>query len=392
MVDDVLDVVVSGGSMGGLSTAIALADRGHDVDVYERSSGERRERGAGIVAQRPVLDFLDRHDLGNPTEYTTTTATRQYLAADGAVERERPESMRFTSWDAVFRRLRAGFPGADYHRGRETVAVDPTGGDDSSETRDPAGTCGSADRPAVRFADGGTAAGDLVVAAEGLRSTVRGQLYSDAEPTDAGYVAWRGVTPETAVPERVREQFTRAFTFHEASDHLLLGYPIPGEDGSVAAGERRLNWVWYDNLAGDLDRDAVLTDDAGRERAGAVPPGRLREPVWSAKREKTADFPAAFETLVDRTDAPFIQSIYDLTVPSMTEGRVCLLGDAAFVARPHTAAGTSKAVVDGAALGDAVARNRTVRAALDDWEGERLTRGRRLVERGRRMGDGYMTE
>ncbi len=378
MVEGKLDAVVSGGSMGGLAAAIALRERGHDVDVYERSTGDRAERGAGIVAQPTVLQFLSRRSLGDPDALTTGTARREYLDAGGGVDRERPESMQFTSWDAVFRRLRAGFPDRHYHRGCETVAVDPDGGDRTDG------------RPAVTFADGGTAAGDLVVAAEGLRSATRGALFPDADPASAGYVAWRGVVPESAVPDRVREQFTRAFTFHEARDHLVLGYPIPGEDGSVAPGSRRLNWVWYDNLAGELDRRAVLTDDAGRERSGAVPPGRLRESVWAAKRADAGDFPAVFESLVGATDDPFVQSIYDLTVPSMVEGRTCLLGDAAFVARPHTAAGTSKAVGDGGALGEAVAAEPTVDAALAEWEADRLPYGRRLVERGREMGDGYM--
>lgn len=380
MVDAELDAVVSGGSMGGLAAAIALRERGHDVDVYERSTGDRTERGAGIVAQPTVLDFLARRGLADADAVTTSTPRRQYLDAEGGVDRERSEAMRFTSWDAVFRRLRAGFPDDRYHRGRETVAVDP----DGSGRAD--------DRPAVTFADDGTAAGDLVVAAEGLRSTTRASLFPDAEPEYAGYVAWRGVAPETAVPDGVREQFTGAFTFHEARDHLILAYPIPGEDGAVEPGSRRLNWVWYDTLAGELDRGTVLTDDAGRERAGAVPPGRLRDEVWERKRADASEFPPVFESLVDRTDDPFVQSIYDLTVPSMVDGRVCLLGDAAFVARPHTAAGTSKAVGDGAALGDAVGAATTVDAALSEWETDRLPYGRRLVERGRRMGDGYMKE
>ncbi|MFC7199821.1 FAD binding domain-containing protein [Halospeciosus flavus] len=368
---DTLDVVVSGGSMAGLFTGVALRARGHDVDVYERSTGERRERGAGIVAQQPVLDFLDRHDLANPADVTTQTERREFLAPDGSVARGGHGPMRFTSWDAVYRRLRAGFPDNHYHPGHETVDITP-------------------EDPAVSFADGRRVEGDLIVAAEGLRSTVRERLLPDAEPEYAGYVAWRGTVPETAVPEQVREQFTSVFTFHEAENHLILGYPIPGPDGSVEPGERRLNWVWYDNLSGSLDRETVLTDAAGRRREGAVPPGELWEAVWNEKCERLAGFPDVFETLVRETDDPFVQSIFDLTVSSMVEDRVCLVGDAAFVARPHTAAGTSKAAGDGVTLAEAIESHADLDAALADWESERLAYGQRIVERGVQMGDSYM--
>lgn len=368
---DALDVLVSGGSMAGLFAGVALRARGHDVDIFERSTGARRERGAGIVAQRPVLDFLERHGLADPASVTTRTSRREFLAPDGSVARGGHGPMRFTSWDAVYRRLRAGFPDEHYHSGHETVDVAP-------------------EEPALSFADRGRAEGDLVVAAEGIRSTVRERLFPDAGPEYAGYVAWRGTVPESAVSDDVREQFTSVFTFHEAENHLILGYPIPGPDGSVDPGERRLNWVWYDNLAGSLDRAAVLTDASGRRREGAVPPGELRAAVWEAKRERLAGFPDVFETLVRATENPFVQSIFDATVPSMVEGRVCLVGDAAFVARPHTAAGTSKAAGDGATLAEAIESHANLDAALDDWEDKRLAYGRRVVERGVQMGDGYM--
>ena len=58
---DELTVTVSGGSMAGLFAGIELDDAGHDVAVFERSAGELRSRGGGIVAQRSVRRFLARH-------------------------------------------------------------------------------------------------------------------------------------------------------------------------------------------------------------------------------------------------------------------------------------------------------------------------------------------
>lgn len=372
MDDDRLDVAISGGSMGGLFTGLALEHDGHAVDVFERSTGELESRGGGIVAQPRMLEFLEERGIAAPTELTTTTTRRRYLDRDDGVEREYAERMRFTSWDAVYRVLRDAFPDDRYRMGKRTVDVD------------------SEDRTAtLSFADGSSARADLAVVAEGGRSSTRDRLLPGVEPEYAGYVAWRGVTPESAAPAAVRERFEGDFTFYQGPHDLVLGYLIPGPDGETAAGERRLNWVWYDDVR-DRDERRLLTDEAGRRREFSVPPGKLRSDVESELRTAAEELPATFADLVAATDEPFVQAIYDLSVPEMVFGRICLLGDAAFVARPHTAAGTAKAAADGIELADAL-EDENVEAALDRWERARLEAGRRLVAEGRRMGESYMS-
>lgn len=76
----------------------------------------------------------------------------------------------------------------------------------------------------------------------------------------------------------------------------------------------------------------------------------------------------------------------------MAFGRACLIGDAAFVARPHGAAGTAKAAADAWALVDALARHADVPAALADWEPGQLALGRQLLERTRRIGSRSQVE
>ena len=100
----------------------------------------------------------------------------------------------------------------------------------------------------------------------------------------------------------------------------------------------------YDTLDG-RDRSAIFTDSSETERTFSVSPGRLRDPIRHRQRERAATLPPVFETLVGETSDLFVQAIYDLTVPSMVTERVCLLGDGAFVARPHTAAGQRRRLV-----------------------------------------------
>jgi 2-polyprenyl-6-methoxyphenol hydroxylase-like FAD-dependent oxidoreductase len=85
-------------------------------------------------------------------------------------------------------------------------------------------------------------------------------------------------------------------------------------------------------------------------------------------------------------DEPILQPIYDLESPHMAFGRVAIIGDAAFVARPHVAAGVSKAADDAAALAEALAAEGDVPRALKHFEAARLRDNFRIIERARHLG------
>lgn len=370
---DRLSVIVSGGSMGGLFTALSLRETGHEVEIFEQTTSELKSRGAGIVAQPNMLRYMEDHDSISDGEITTETERRTYLDRDGSVDREFADSMIFTSWDAVYRRLREAFPDERYRMGREVVGV-----------------ARNEETVTVEFENGSTKRADLLVVAEGGQSDTRKQLLPNTSPEYAGYVAWRGLIDEEAASGNLIEAFENTFVFYEGENQLILGYLIPGPDGETSRGNRRLNWVWYDNVR-DTERLAeLLTDSQGVNHDLSVPPGALRGDV---ERELSAaareELPDVFSRLVEGTEEPFIQTIYDLSVSQMAFDRVCLLGDAAFVARPHTAAGTAKAAEDGISLADALG-NDEITSALENWEEKRLEAGERLVSEGIRMGEGYM--
>ncbi|MFC6905416.1 FAD binding domain-containing protein [Halalkalicoccus tibetensis] len=369
---DGLSVIVSGGSMGGLFAALALGEAGHSVDVFERAAGELEGRGAGIVAQPSMLDYLERRGIACRGGYTLTTHRREYLNRDGSLREARSDSMTFTGWDTLYRRLRDAVVEGRYHEGH-VVGFERDG-----------------EEVVVRFADGSERRADLLVIAEGGRSETREALLPDVSPEYAGYVAWRGLIGERDVPSDLIERFEDTFVFFEGERQLILGYLIPGPDGETGRGERRLNWVWYDDVRDRERLDELLTDSQGTERDFSVAPGDLRGEVErDLRRAAEEEFPDPFSRLVGETREPFVQTIYDLSAPEMAFGRVCLLGDAAFVARPHTAAGTAKAAADAIGLGAALDGSDPV-TALGDWERERLAAGRRLVREGIRMGEGYM--
>ena len=149
-------VVVVGGSLGGLFNAIALRSLGCEVDVFEKSSGLMKDRGAGIVFQQEVADLLTRYEVAPLDAIAVPVRTRRYLGHDGAVLEEGPMPQAMTSWDMLYRKLRAAFGDDHHHIGVRLVGFETVN-----------------DKVTARFEDGREEACDLLVGADGPSSTVR---------------------------------------------------------------------------------------------------------------------------------------------------------------------------------------------------------------------------
>ncbi|NIS30117.1 MAG: hypothetical protein GWN07_07760 [Actinobacteria bacterium] len=169
--------------------------------------------------------------------------------------------------------------------------------------------------------------------------------------------------------------------------HILV-YAIPSLDGSTEPGTRIINSVWYRNAPDDGTFEDLMTGADGRRRWGTMPPGTIRDTHVAEMREVAESVLAPpIRDVVLACPDPIIQAIFDLEVPQMAFGRVCLLGDAAFGLRPHVAAGQAKACADAWALRDALAdAGGDVDAALAVWEPRQLELGRSAVARTREMG------
>lgn len=364
--------VVIGGSLGGLAAAIALQEAGCEVEVFERSRRELRDRGAGIVVQPELLQFLEEFGVSTRDTVGVASKTRQYLDRDGRVVRAGGSHQLMTSWGTVYRQLRTAFPDAHYHQGSTLVGFE----------QDEGGVV-------ARFEDGREEECDLLVGADGTHSTCRRLLLPEVVPEYAGYVAWRGLVEESELDPSLVRTFSEKFTFFLGENTQILCYLIPGLSGGLAEGGRRLNSVWYWNVPEGDQLSEVLTDKEGVTHGYSVPQGKVREHLierQGAIAEKV--LPNAFSRLFAQAEEPFIQAIYDLSVPHMAFGRVCLIGDAAFVPRPHTAASTSKAIANATTLAESVRRHgNDVAAALKAWEPEQLQLGKCIEERGKVLGN-----
>ena len=370
--------VVVGGSMGGLTAALLLRDLGFDVDVVERSPQPLEGRGAGIVVQPDTVRWFAEHGGTEAVERVSTGSTHlRYLGADDEVIHDVPSTWRFTSWTATYRALLADFGTDRYHLGEHVAGL----------SQDERGAT-------LRFVSGRVERADLVVFADGISSTGRRRLLPDVVPQYSGYVGWRGTVPEAELTPRTHALLDEALTYATAPCTHIVVYPIPGRDGGLAAGTRDVNYVWYRNVAEGPELDELLTDKRGFPSPVSVHPGLVQDRYVDELRAAARELlPPAAAELVTRTEQPFIQPVLDIEVPQMAFGRVCLIGDAAFAARPHAAAGTAKAAADAWALADALRSvEGDVVTALEKWEPGRLELGRSLLARVRAMGRHYQVD
>jgi 2-polyprenyl-6-methoxyphenol hydroxylase-like FAD-dependent oxidoreductase len=166
-----------------------------------------------------------------------------------------------------------------------------------------------------------------------------------------------------------------------------VSYPVPGRDGEIVPGQRAINFLWY-HPSSESEVLKMSTDESGHCHGMTIPPPLIRKDVVSSLYREAADqLPPQHVDLLHAEAQPFFQAIYDLECDMLVLGRTVLLGDAAFVARPHVGAGVTKAALDAQCLADALrTHGDDVASALASYERDRLTLGKRMVARARRLG------
>jgi salicylate hydroxylase len=313
------DILIVGGGIGGLATALSIADQGHRAVVLERA---RRfaEIGAGIQLGPNAFRALDQLGVGDRARERAVFID-ELRFMDGTTG-ERVAGMPLTG----AYRTRFGNPYAVVHRGDLYQTL-------LEACRANENVVLHAATPVVRYgqtpdvvtahtANGEAFRGVALIGADGIRSGIRGQLVGDGGPRISGHTIYRSVIPMDQVPEELR---SNTVTLWAGPKWHFVHYPIGG-------GE-------FLNLAATRD------DDAQREVTG-VPVeksfvlGQFPQISDSALRlfELGEDWKSW--VLCDRDP-----------IHTWIDGRVALLGDAAHPMLQYAAQGACQALEDAVVLG-----------------------------------------
>jgi 2-polyprenyl-6-methoxyphenol hydroxylase-like FAD-dependent oxidoreductase len=363
--------LVIGGSLSGLFAANLLRTIGWDVAVFERTRGDLAGRGAGLGAQTALFDVMRR--IGITLDASMWVDVHSHICLDrgGQIVCQVPLRQISTAWDRVYRALKHALPPECYHAGMVFERFDQT-----------------TENVVAVFADGSREHGDLLIGADGIRSAVRRQLMPELQPRYAAYVAWRGVVEESEVPIPLRTMVFNHMVFCFPEGEMAFSVPMANLAHDPRRCNRRCMFVWFRPAHYETTLRQWCIDATGRSHGVAIPPPLIRSEFINDLRLSAETLLAPQITaLFGGVRQPILQPIFDLETPRISFGRVVLLGDAAFVARPHVGTGVTKAALDAQALTDALdAANENFAAALARYDTERRQFGSWLVARGRYLG------
>jgi 2-polyprenyl-6-methoxyphenol hydroxylase-like FAD-dependent oxidoreductase len=361
--------LIAGGSLGGLFAATLLRNAGWDVLVYERARGDLSGRGVGLGTRDELFAILRQAGAAIENSIEAAVRSRIFLDRNGEVGCELPIVTVTTAWDLVYRALKSALPAELYRSGMSLESFDQADG-----------------KVMAFFADGSSEETDLLVGADGMNSTVRRRFLPDVEPQYAGYVAWRGAVTEMDVPSAYREGIFHHMNFCFPDGELAVTVPMPpSEDGGHSPMRSQFSWFRPVDRATELP--LLCTDADGHCHGESIAPPAIRRELLSELRaDAEIKLAPQVATMVARTPQIVLQPIYDLESPRLVFGNVVLLGDAAFVARPHVGTGVTKAALDAQCLAEVLHKGGNVGEALNRYDVERRRFGNWLVARGRYLG------
>ena len=328
-----MKVLVAGGGLGGLATAIAVIKAGHEVEVLERAA-QPAEVGAAVAiwpnGQQALSDLGVDGPPGFPVRTLGLRSRRDRLLMEVPVGELR---------------ARYGYDLLMMHRAElQSALLRDLGSAAVQFSSEVVGFDQDETMVTVHLASGERRTCDLLVGADGLRSEVRRALLDEGGPRYSGATCWRGVTP---------------FPGLEAGALNWIG--VGGECGIFPLSDGRVYWLGVVN----------------RPERGADGPGGRKADVAGA----FAGWPSPMGAVIEATDEKDIlrNDLYDRKpIRAWSRGRVTMVGDAAHPMLPNAAQGACSALQDAAVLGQALGKY-PLGKALEQYEAQRVRRANMLI-------------
>ncbi len=338
MIDPGTRIAVIGGGIGGLVCALALRKVGLAPVIFERA-GAFEDVGAGISLSPNAVKALNWLGLGAFLAATANEPLEQQL-------RHGRTGVLLQAIDRRHTRDVYGAPYLQLHRADLVAALVAAFGAERVQLG--WGLAQIAADGELGFADGSSALADLVIGADGLRSTVRAQLFDHGAPQFSGHVAWRALVPAEALPAEASAAIN---INHLGQGRNIVSYPVRGTSlVNVVALTQSANWA-EESWSARADKAELASHFAGwapyvQQLIAAMPADQLFR--WGLFiREPLARWVA---------------------------GRVALLGDAAHPMLPYMGQGASCSIEDGVVLARALAAADDVDGALARYQAARLPR------------------
>lgn len=374
-----MKIGIVGGSIAGCSAAILLLKAGHDVTVFERSNKTLVGRGGGIGTTPSLMEQIRYDGLiqGNFAHFQINkmpfVGKNEDFEPYGKTAWAMPMNFHVFQWNELWKKLRSNVPNNNYHAGIKIVDAGSIA--DGVELTDQSGK---------------TKPFDLVLFADGYNSLGRRLMFPEKKLRYRGYILWRGLLQETEMSSQgtLKDEILRLSYKGEPGHNVV--YYIPDMDGSIAQGNRILNWAAYIPVHEDT-LDEIMTDKKGKIRNGTLPPGSMSKSIESRlKHFLTQHSPSYYAEMVNKTNNSYIQVIYTMDLDHYYKDRMCLIGDAGMVVQPFTGSGVFKGYNNVKDLITALKEHGSVKDALSSWNIKQLQTGKRLLALGEQMEKAYI--
>ncbi|MDA1178057.1 MAG: FAD-dependent monooxygenase [Planctomycetota bacterium] len=340
-------VIVVGGGIAGLTSAVALQQLGWDVEIHEAADGFRPV-GKGIWVPTNAMQELEQIGLASPVSAAGWPLERIQIRTRWGktlstidlkrVEREYGHTTIAIRREDLIRNLASALPSDSFHFDRRFV-----------------GFQNSTDQVVARFADGSNALGDLLIGADGIHSAVREQLIPGVRLRYTGQTCCRGIS-----------------TFELPADLSKTCWEVWGGSERFGFSSLGSNLVYWFAPMTRLPSQTGLTSV-----------------VLPKLQEMYSHFPEPIPELLAHSSASEVitTDLYDfLPISKWYAGRTVLIGDAAHAMTPNLGQGGAQAIEDGIALAREIGRHQTLNNALAAFEKQRMPRTKWISRLAWRLG------